>query len=209
MEIKLTIAICNNRPMTIYFVGALLDLQNYLQAKGIKGRKVTGLHVGLQSQVSILSEGRQKCLKEAYDRGHTHILYLDDDMVFPANMLDDLFAHEVDVVGVNYCRKTPEDPNMIAYTAVGLDGQLIASQGQSELVRASRLGTGLLLVSLEAIKDIKPPHFEIVWSETHQSYPSDDHAFCKKLEDNGVELWCDQALSHKVYHVGEFKYGYS
>lgn len=200
---KLFIAISSNRDHKPYFTQCLANLLTYLLTKGVYGTKLEGLTTRIQPDTSVLSFGRQNMIRAAKDEGFTHILFLDDDMVFPDNILDHLNNRKVDVVAINGCKKNPIELN---YCALGLDGKYIESIDKDDLVEASKVGLAVMLLNLDAIKDIPEPHFEVLWSEDTKSYQDQDYYFCKKLREHGVKLWIDNKVSNAIGHVGDFIY---
>jgi len=64
----------------------------------------------------------------------------------------------------------------------------------------------MILLDLNAIKSIKPPHFEIIWDEKTQEYLGEDHYFCAKLRSNGIKIYVDHDASQTVGHIGDYTY---
>src|SRR5690606_36311647 len=97
------------------------------------------------------------CVREALERGFTHLCFVDDDMVFPSDSIIRLASHRRAVVGINYTKKgIPPEGTGLALTAERLD----ASKGIEEV---GRLGFGMLLIRLGAIDKIPPPQFPMQW----------------------------------------------
>ncbi len=203
MSVKLFIAISSNRDHKPYFTQCLINLVTYLTTKGIVGSKLEALSTVIQSDTSVLSYGRQSMIDRAIKEGFTHILFLDDDMVFADNMVDHLMSHDLNVVAVNGCKKNPLELN---YCALGLDGKYIESRDKTDVVEASKVGLAVMLLNLNALKDIPKPYFEVLWNEETQSYQDQDYYFCKKLREHGIKLWIDNNVSNATGHVGDYIY---
>lgn len=200
---RLFIAISSNRDHKPYFTQCLVNLVTYLTTKGIYGNELESLVTCIQSDTSVLSFGRQKMIQDAIKAGATHILFLDDDMVFPENIVDYLSNRKVDVVAINGCKKNPLELN---YCALGLDGKHIESKDKKDLVEASKVGLAVMLLNLDALKNIPEPHFEVLYNQESKGYQDQDYYFCKKLRDNGVKLYIDNEVSNAIGHVGDYIY---
>ena len=104
---KLFVGVCSARDAKVSFSASLVNLWTYLMARGVNGQGLEMLRLRQKEHVSILSNGRQRLVSEAQSLGASHMLFLDDDMVFPANAVDLLARHDKPVVGINYRKKVP------------------------------------------------------------------------------------------------------
>jgi hypothetical protein len=151
---------------------------------------------------SVLPKARQGAVRKAIEEGYTHILFLDDDMQFPQSLLDDLIKHNVDIVGINYTRKT-DDPVTQTH---GLDGQPVRSLGKKGLQEVGWIGFGAVLINLDAVKDIQNPLFETRWMPERNDFIGEDYYFCGKARTHGLKIYIDHDLSNQCAHVGDFSY---
>lgn len=174
-----------------------------LLSRGIDGQPLQALNIFQKTSCSILSSGRQDIVTMAVEGDFTHLLFLDDDMVFPADTVARLAGHAVPVVGVNYRHKTQGDRKI---TARDTEGKYLESHGRTGLERAGRMGLGVVLVEVETFRRVPAPHFEILYSPVVKIYRSDDYAMCDKFRDAGVEMFVDHGLSNECGHVGEYIY---
>jgi hypothetical protein len=141
---------------------------------------------------------------EAIKQEATHILFVDSDMVFPANTLNQLLSHEKDIVGVQYNKR--EFPPKGVYAPLD-------EKSETELYRAKHVGTGMLLIDLKVFANIGHP------SESHPkgnpwfSFGRDSQGalvlgedvwFCNVARDAGYDVWIDPTL--KIGHAGEYVY---
>lgn len=179
---------------------ALSALQKYVAAEGValNEAKITARH---KFGVSCLPQGRQELLIEAIKGGYTHLLMIDDDMLFPYDMLDCMIGHLA--IGVNAVRK---NPNKRMYTAFDANKNEIISQNKigSELVH--RCGLGIFLLEIDCMKDIPAPHFEIRYNEATGNYITEDYYFCEKLQAAGIPIRVQHDVSQFVAHVGQMNY---
>lgn len=202
-RISLCIAVPSNRDHKPAFVLHLMALHKHLLTSGIQGVEKFDLMVKFKSRCSNLPQSRQDFLDEARKEGVTHLLFLDDDMTFPATLVDSLWKHQLPVVAANCCHK---DPMGLHYTAMGLDGLPIASKGQSGLCEVAQVGTAVMLIDLEAISHVEPPHFMVEWLPDRGRYCSEDVFFCYRLRQAGIRVHIDHDLSNQVGHVGDYTY---
>lgn len=153
---------------------------------------------------SNIARTRQEGVKMAREIGATHLLMIDDDMVFPGESFDMLHAHNVDVVGVNYVTKSPVAPRWVAVDA---NGQGMDSSKLTGLQESAGTGGGLLLIRVAALDGMEAPLFNFEWNAEKDSYVTEDHYFFQKCRKNGIKCYVDHDLSKDIYHVGDFYYG--
>ncbi len=152
---------------------------------------------------SVLPKARQLSVDHAIKHGFTHILFLDDDMAFPADLFESLSKHNLPVVAANYSNKS-SDPKPQTH---GLDGKPMFSRGKLGIEEAGWIGFGAVLINLSAISDIPKPLFEMRWMEERNSFIGEDYYFCGKVRAHGVKIYIDHNASQKMGHVGDFVYG--
>ncbi len=152
---------------------------------------------------SVLPRARQLAIQDAINGGFSHILMLDDDMAFPADLLVKMLEHEKDIVGINYCRKNPAGATPMA---CGLDGVVITSKDKSGLEEVGWIGFGAVLINLQIMKDIPLPWFEVRWMEEKQDFLGEDFYFCMKLRGMGAKIYIDHDISNKCAHIGDFPF---
>lgn len=149
---------------------------------------------------SMLPESRHGIVKEAIEKGCTHLLWVDSDMIFPPDVLTGLLNHNLPVVGLNYVRRgLPTRP-----TAAGLDDLLLYTTNESEgLVEVQHLGFGCLLTDIRIYNQIDLPYFQFEVMEDKFGFRGEDVYFCNKLRKAGIKIYCDQYLSRNCGHIGE------
>jgi len=187
---KVYIAICSCRDWKPQFGASLFALG--------KETKVDTFLNSIQG-TSVIPKARQKLMEDAINGGFTHILMIDDDMKFPADMLDRLLAHGVSFVGVNYVSKGTKKP-----VSCGLDGQLFYSSERVGLSEIGWIGFGAVLIELEAIKNMPKPWFEQRWLEERQDFMGEDFYFCMKARTHGLKIYLDNDI--ECEHIGDYAY---
>jgi hypothetical protein len=160
-------------------------------------------------QGSLLPRNRQKLVEYARtvdDPGPvTHLLFLDDDMMFPAELMYRLFEHDKPIVAVNYpTRKAPI--------------HMTAQKGGKPLSSADKIGTeavdfagmGAMLVQLAVFDKLETPYFSTAYwkNERGEGYISEDAYFCLKARKAGFDILVDHGLSQEVSHIGSAAYSH-
>lgn len=125
------------------------------------------------------------------------LLMLDDDHVFAPDLLIQLLAHEVDVVGALALARKP--PYFIcAFEAT--DSRSGVSRGLSirdvpfALQEVAAVGTGAILIRRHVLEAIEPPWFEVSFDERGRNV-SEDVTFCEKARGAGFHVYLDGAQS--------------
>lgn len=162
-------------------------------------------------QGSMLAQMRDECVQRALDtEDATHLLFVDSDMVFPAETLIELLRHDTYVVACNCPVKTlPTQPTVRMRAG---DGQLVAlnqrdaRKFQSSLQKVYRIGTGIMLINLNVFRMMQPPYFEFSYDKEHKKHVGEDWTFCQKLDELNIPIYVDFAVSDYVGHVGDLIY---
>lgn len=125
--------------------------------------------------------------------GAEYILFIDSDMTFPADALNRLLDHDLDIVGCDYrMRASPferigtYEPHMI--------------QPDEGLAERTLLGLGFLLVKRRVFEKLPSPWFQRVYEG--RIFRTEDLFFCKNAIEAGFQIWCDLDLSKQVDHIG-------
>lgn len=176
-----------------------------LTTQGVAGRKLEAVGFRLRPGSSLLPKARQEILNTACRDDFTHLLFIDDDMTFPADLVDRLVAHEKRVVGVNAVRKRQY---LLLHTAVDMEGGLLDSRKKSGLEEVLRMGLGVVLIDLKSVREIPPPHFEGGWAPEVDDYTGEDYGFCRTMIAAGEKLYIDHDLSREIGHIGQAVYSH-
>jgi hypothetical protein len=149
----------------------------------------------INAKSSIVALGRNQCAEAAKLAGATHLLFLDSDMVFPADTLARLLRHDKDIVGAVYSqRAAPFHPLGITW-----EGEHV--HVTSGLRRMKIIPTGCLMIHTSVFDKIRKP-----WFSTRiegEKLLGEDYYFCEAAQKAGVEIWCDGDLSSEVGHIGQ------
>lgn len=137
------------------------------------------------------AQNRNSIIRAALENNCTHILFLDDDLAFPANSLHKLLAHDEDVVtGLYLLRNYPHYP--VAFAKAFPDGKcefMLLTPDRVGLVPVVNCGLGFVLIKIEVFKKLKEPW--ITLGEIDRDNWCDDVVFFNKVRKAGFKLYCD------------------
>jgi glycosyltransferase involved in cell wall biosynthesis len=146
-----------------------------------------------------LCMNRIALVRKALEKGCGFILFLDDDMRLPTDMLLRLLEARKDIVGCNYVRKELP-PRSIA---AGFDGNCVYTTEKSTgLQKVKSLGFGAILIKTSVFLKVREPWF---FEDPVKEIGEDVH-FCYRAREAGYEIWIDHDLSKDVVHIGQFQY---
>lgn len=195
------IAIPTAGRVPIDFATSLAGLVSKITAQGVS--TMPGVQVEAFIKVCASTNwisNREILVRSAVDEGMTHLLFLDDDMVFDASVLDLLFSRQKPIVVTNYLIKK-DQPDFVA---VSLDGKhkvrtLPESTG-IELVGYS--GFGVSLFDIEVFKSVPQPWFLPEFNPETGRYTTEDAPFFYKAHKAGFPVYLDHDASKLLGHVG-------
>lgn len=190
-KIKVCIHVPSNREYFYKeFAESLYGMFIYANSKGI--------HTDIQpvSACSIENMRNLGCRKAVED-GYTHILMLDDDHIYPKDLVITMLKHDKDFVcGHTYMRKTPFFPTqykkIFADKTMNTEENRFKFKGDEGLVKIEATGMAGVMVKAEVLKKVGFPYFELIYTDGR--YRGSDLTFCQRLKDNNIELFCDSSL---------------
>lgn len=141
------------------------------------------------------ARNRNIMIEQALNNDCTHILFLDDDMAFKPNLLNQLLAHDKDMVsGVYLMRNYPHFP--VFFDQQFEDGRCKFSfleNGRKGLVEAVNTGLGACLIKTDVFRKMSE-ELGKVWitlGELEKDHWCDDIAFFNKCRKAGFHLYVD------------------
>jgi GT2 family glycosyltransferase len=132
----------------------------------------------------------------------SHILFIDNDMIFPPDAITRLLAHRKEIVGANYHERGL--PLTATVKLADAAGNLLKGREEDfpkELFPCFALPTGFLLIEMGVFERLEKPYFDL-WDKGE--FCTEDFYFCKKAGKAGIGVWCDPTL--KIYHIGDYMY---
>lgn len=200
---KITLAVCTNRGVKPKTVGSLLDLVAHTQG--------VDFHILVAERGYTISENRNYCVVQAQKNGSDYLFFVDDDMLFPADTLTRLLAHNKEVIGVNsYSRCLPPSSTVGLMDSKGkymhpdkhTAWEMVVPSG---LFKAYFVGAGVLLIDMKVFSAIESPYFEFTYDTNGQVVNGEDGTFCAKVQQARMDVWCDGSIP--IGHIGEYTYG--
>ena len=188
---KLLIAIPTTDMMPFQFVESLTNLIKRLDADEID------YEVAFQSG-TLVYVARDKLSLKAISGDYSHILWLDSDMVFTEDLVDDLMDCDKEIVtGIAHSRRAPY-PSCI-FTEIYPGISRFEGEYPQEPFKIAGCGMACVLMSVDVVRDL--------WSHNSTAFfPSrelgEDITFCKRATDLGHEIWAEPHV--QVGHVGHF-----
>ena len=166
-------------------------------------RPIDGYSFHIQfTENSLVYDARNYLAQYAIDNDLDYVLWVDSDVIFPADGLERLLAHDKDfVTGVYFQRRPPHYPTI--YSHVGEDGKEVCTDyTKKRLFQVEGCGFGFCLVKVDVMR-------KMVNEYGYLFHPipqlGEDLSFCYRWTQMGGEIWCDPTI--KLGHLGTQVYG--
>lgn len=197
MEIKICIGLPTNRGIKPKTAQSLLEMIS---------QSPYDFHIVVSTKGYNTAENRNYITAQAMRANCTHLLLLDDDMIYEPDGLVKLVKSGKEIIGgAGKVRNLEqEDKNMVVEY---LDGQEKTDKEFSEtqdIFKVNAIGGCLLLIDLSIIPKLKTPLF---WYKVHDIgmvEMSNDWWFCERAREAGYDIWCDPTI--KLGHIGDYEY---
>ena len=163
---------------------------------------------------SDIISGRTKAVRFALARYPTHLLWLDDDMYFPADTALRLLERSKEVV---CCNSVMKDMTARSTASMGVnEDDRVSSAGKTGLELVTGAGLGTALTEAGVYHKIEFPWFGHRWHHAaHVKTPVigvpnwddwlgqfEDSWFYQRCHDAGIEVWLDHDTSQRIGHWG-------
>lgn len=156
--------------------------------------------------VKFMTKERKNAVGEPL-KPFTHVLFVDSDTVPPMEALDDLLAHELDIVSavtpiLHYDRENDKFSTMDnCFTHQDKDektGEVLKTHVVKRLTglqKIWRCGASCLLVKREVFEKLEKPFFKFDHNEDGtETTRSEDLYFCDKAREAGFEIYADTSI---------------
>lgn len=158
---------------------------------------------------SNIAQQRDSMVEEALgNESTTHVLFIDDDMGFDADVLNIALSRKQPIVLANYRRKAPPWAFTARILEAGKAIEVITDLNTHGLQQITFGGFGFCLIEISVLRDFKQPRFLNRWIEHQQLYSTEDYPFFQTIGESGIPVYVDHDLSKMVYHVGDYPYQY-
>jgi len=203
MAENLRIAICvpTSGLVKALFTHSLANLM--ASASSIKSRpgfESVALTLFMQ-ETSVIHMNREELVKQALKWEATHVMFLDDDMYFPPEVLDIMLGRRQPFVACNY----PKRGFPISFIAIRPDGKgtIRTEKDSTGLEEANYAGFGVSLFEAQIFEKTARPWFLPMFIEA-----AEDNPFCERVRQAGFKVYVDHDASKLVGHVGTHVYSW-
>lgn len=200
MKPSVTIGVCCGGTLRIEMVQSLIAALFYMAEHG------QPCNIWFQSG-GYVDVNRNVIIDEAIKAKSTHLLFIDNDMIFPKEAIMTLLKHDKDIVGGNYnARLEPTSKSGGGSTVKGfVDGEIVSMvKLPKKLFQAYAIPTGFMMIRLDALKAMEKPYFEAWIEQAKNRHWTEDVYFCHLANQAGIKVWCDPTI--KIGHVGNAIY---
>lgn len=197
MSMRLLIAIPTTDYIHADFVKSLVKLTEEL------GRRKIAYSVEVQAG-TLVYIARNRLANKAINEKYTHVLWLDSDMVFHEQILDDLlFCGKEMVCGAFVSRRPPYGPCI--YTSIRRNQIEKVKEFGTKPFRVDGCGFACVLTTTELLMAVNQK-FGTTFQPT--DYYGEDLAFCWRVGQIGREIWCEPTarvghIAHVPVYAGE------
>jgi hypothetical protein len=151
-----------------------------------------------------LDVGREFCVRDALVHKCDKLLFVDSDMVFRQDALNQIVSHDKDIIGGNYYEKHFPLESTVRFDdgKGGYQGGKISMP--KEPFKCAAVATGFMAINLKRLAEcMSPPYFS--YGTVGTEFEGEDIGFCRRARKAGLEVWCDPTIP--LLHMGEMPYG--
>ena len=132
----------------------------------------------LNEKCCYVTQSRNRLVSDALGHNPDFIMFIDTDMVFPADAMMRLLEHDKDIVGANYARRS--EP----FTMLGHPLVWRSDLPPGGLVEYEALPTGMLMIKADVFRKMPWPWFYETYHRDQADGRHPIEAFFDHLEDN-------------------------
>jgi hypothetical protein len=196
MDTKIFLAVPSNRGIKQLTAESLLKM--------IMFRPEIFSGVNVASEGYTIAENRNCLAARAIKSGATHMLFIDDDMVFPDDTAVRLLSFNKDIIGLVYHPRQVSSNNIDIFDGMFKVKGAVKDVPRDKPFKVDGCGTGILLINLDVFKKVPRPWFKFIEYDTGMVKQGEDFYFCEQARNVGYEIWADPVL--KIGHIGDFVY---
>jgi hypothetical protein len=138
------------------------------------------------------ARGRNMLIEQAFENNCTHILFVDDDVYLPPDVISRLLSHDKDIVtGLYISRSYPHRPYLFRAwdEATGAAIWAHLRDGETGLIPIVAAGFGICLIKTSVFAKLEKPYIRLGEMELDQW--CDDIGFFSRVSKAGIKVFCD------------------
>lgn len=172
---------------------------------------LTKLGIGYQLCItvsgSLLAAERNKLISLFMKSDCTHILCIDSDLGWPAQVIPSMILKDLEFIGGLY--PTRREKIFLFRNETNENGSLIVYANKN-LVKMKCIPAGFMLIKRSAIEKMQLHHHELYFEPKDKNHEGrfclfntelfegefwgEDYVFCRRAEEAGIEIWIDPAI---------------
>ena len=171
-------------------------------------------NVGIPTSVhfnmgTLLVDQRETLVDMARGTYSTHILWLDSDMMFPADVAQRLLSHGKPLVAGNYVTRQYPHKTVAYADLTDWKSYVMHGDGDRDLVSVAAVGMGCMLTNMSLFDQMSEPYFDVTWDPNSKNRLGEDFFLCGKVRDLGHDILIDPSVSLELKHLGVFAFDHA
>lgn len=203
---KIRVAVCvpSSGQCSTWFAQSLAGLMQCSQTLRARPEAESFSITVLVQESSVIHGNREKLVERAIEWDCTHVLFIDDDMVFNPHMLEMLLSRRQPYVACNY----PKRGFPIVFTATKADksSDMPTTKHSLGMEEAWYTGFGFCLIERQVFEKTPKPWFLPQYVAELNEYTTEDNPFCERVRKAGFTILVDHSASRLLGHVGKHIY---
>lgn len=198
---KLMVAVPTTDYVHAEFMKCLVGLSNKLIRDGVDVRvEIVG--------GTLVYIARNRLAQTAVNEGYTHVLWLDSDMTFGPDIVDDLLFCGKDMVCGAFIMRRPQFGPCV-YEDIHAEPMKKVREFGTQPFKVNGCGFATVLTTVELLKAVYD-RFGTYFRPTEKF--SEDIAFCERVNAIGREIWCEPTvrpghIAHIPVYAGDDMFG--
>ena len=146
---------------------------------------------------SLVYDARDKIAMDALGAEADYVMWLDSDIIYPADIIRKLKSHNKDMVtGIYYKRTPPYTPCVYKLEEDKLQPYL--DYPEDDFFKVEAAGFGCMLMKTSVIKTVHEKFGGCFFPVN--GVGGEDLSFIRRAKECGIEVWCDSSV--KCGHIG-------
>lgn len=190
------------------FLDSFVELTNYCMQNGISfaiSRRESPVVYYVRNMClggDTLRGPKQKPFNGNLD--YTHLMWIDNDIIFSPNQFKTLLDHDKDIVSGIYMMSDKKNFATVENWDIEYFKKNGAFQFLNEdsikqrkgLIDVAYTGLGFMLVKKGVFESLEYPWFQPIFHEigTARDFSSEDTSFCKMIREKGFNIWVDPQI---------------